>query len=155
MLQLTQGNPEFMNQFGDIIFKAQDWPGADQIAERYKKMLPPNLTAEEGAQEPVIETPQGPLPVSQAGQAIGAMQQQIEELTQQLEKAGVIKEQNESTRLEIQAVDAETKRMEAKSKDTERQFKATVDYVDRTAVDDTALLAPEAPPQEMRQENGV
>lgn len=152
MLQLTNGNPEFLNNFGDIIFKAQDWPGAEQIAERYKKMLPPHLTAGDDEQpEQVIETPQGPLPISQAPQAIAAMQQQIGELTQQLEKAGVVKTQNDSAKLSIEAENAKTKRLEVESKDKERQFKATVDYVDRTAVDDTALLAPNEAPQEMRQ----
>lgn len=148
MLQLTQGNPDFMNKFGDIIFKAQDWPGAEQISERYKKMMPPNLTADEGQQEQTIDTPQGPLPISQAGQAIAAMQQQIEQMGQQLEKAGAMKEENLAMKLKIDAAEADTRRFDAQSKDTERQFNATVAYVDRTAVDDTSLLAPKAAPTE-------
>jgi hypothetical protein len=145
MLELSARNPDFLMNFGDIIFKAQDWPGADQIAERFKKMLPPNLAAdEEDNPEPVIQTPQGPMPISQAGQAIAALTQQVELMGQQLEKAGVQKEQNAADKLQIEAVNAETKRLEAASKDKERQFKATVDYVDRTVQDDTELLSPEA-----------
>lgn len=47
MMEISRGNPEFLNQFGDIIFQAQDWPGAERISARFKKMLPPQLQEEE------------------------------------------------------------------------------------------------------------
>lgn len=47
MMEISRGNPEFLNRFGDIIFKSQDWPGAERIADRFKKMLPPELQEQE------------------------------------------------------------------------------------------------------------
>lgn len=43
MVQITQGYPDIFKVAGDIMVKNMDWPGAQQVAERLKKMLPPNL----------------------------------------------------------------------------------------------------------------
>ena len=48
MMEISRGNNDFLMRFGDIIFKSQDWPGADQFAARFKKMLPPELLEEKG-----------------------------------------------------------------------------------------------------------
>lgn len=144
MAQVLNGNKELMQVMGDLYFKMLDVPGAEEISERLKKSMPPALTQDEKdkTQEQVIQTPHGPLPVSQAPQAIAGLMQQVEQMGQQLEQAGVADQQNKAKELEIQAFEAETRRMEVQSKDKERQFAATRDYVDRTVVDDTELLAP-------------
>lgn len=38
-VQITTGNPEFIQEFGDLMFKSADFPLADKIAERYKRKL--------------------------------------------------------------------------------------------------------------------
>lgn len=38
-VQITTGNPEFISEFGDLMFKSADFPLADKIAERYKRKL--------------------------------------------------------------------------------------------------------------------
>jgi hypothetical protein len=43
MLQAIQVAPELMNIAGDLIVKAQDWPGAYEISERLKKAVPPQM----------------------------------------------------------------------------------------------------------------
>ncbi len=47
MVQLLQGNPALTINFLDIIARRSDWPGADEFAERAKKLLPPQLQEED------------------------------------------------------------------------------------------------------------
>ena len=48
MIQFAQAVPNAAGVIGDLIALNMDWPGADKIAERLKKIVPPNvLTAEE------------------------------------------------------------------------------------------------------------
>ena len=49
MMELGRAYPPLMQIAGDLMAKNLDWPGADDIAERLKAMLPPpgaDLTAE-------------------------------------------------------------------------------------------------------------
>ena len=151
MAQVLQGNKELMSVMGDLYFKMLDVPGADEIAERLKKTMPPELVADEkeGEQEPTVETPQGPIPASKASQVIAQSMDQVQALTEQLEQAKALEQQNKQKQLEIDAVDAETRRITAESnagmndaKIKQMIFEAVRDYVDRTPQDDTALLAP-------------
>jgi hypothetical protein len=43
MMQFVQAVPQAAAVCGDLIAEAQDWPKAEAIAERLKKMLPPQL----------------------------------------------------------------------------------------------------------------
>ncbi len=43
MVEIARVNPAIMQIAGDLIVKAMDWDGADEIAERLKKTLPPQL----------------------------------------------------------------------------------------------------------------
>jgi len=43
MMQFAQMNPQFGQNFMDLIAKNLDWPGAEEIAKRAKKLLPPGL----------------------------------------------------------------------------------------------------------------
>jgi uncharacterized phage infection (PIP) family protein YhgE len=62
MLQFIQAVPQAAQVIGDLVAKSMDWPGAEAIAERLQKLLPPQIS----------ETP--PPPEMQQQQA---MQQQI------------------------------------------------------------------------------
>lgn len=50
MMQFVQAFPAAAQVAGDLIAGAMDWPGADQIADRLKKTLPPGLVEEESPQ---------------------------------------------------------------------------------------------------------
>lgn len=77
--QVVANNPALMQTAGDIIFKNMDVPGADALAARMKKLLPPELQEDEGQdQDPRI---------AQAEMAIQQSQQIIQQLTQQLQAA--------------------------------------------------------------------
>lgn len=43
MVETTRAVPQLMQIAGDIMIKNMDWPGAQEIAERMRKMLPPQL----------------------------------------------------------------------------------------------------------------
>lgn len=80
MLELLQVQPAMAPAVADLVVENMDWPGARQVAERLKKMLPPQLQEQEGA-------PQIPPQVQQQLQQAGQM---IEALTQQLNQANEI-----------------------------------------------------------------
>jgi hypothetical protein len=91
MLQLASKVPQVMQAAGDLLVKNLDWPGATEIAERLGRMIPPNIKGDDAGNAEVIQTPKGPLPLKDAPQAIAALMQTIDQLTDQLQKAGVTK----------------------------------------------------------------
>lgn len=80
MQQIVQSAPQMLPMFGDILFKNSDMAGADVVAERFKKMLPPNLQGEDD-QQPI--PPQVQAQMQQQGQQLQALNAHA----QQLEKA--------------------------------------------------------------------
>lgn len=74
MQQLVQSAPNMLPMFGDVLFDASDMAGADIVAERFRKMLPPNLQDNEN-----------PLP-PQAQAVVAQYQQQNQLLQQELQK---------------------------------------------------------------------
>lgn len=70
MMTLINSYPESMQLIGDLLIRQMDWPYAQEIADRLKKMLPPQL------QEADPTDPQA---------AIQQMQQQMQEMMQQHE----------------------------------------------------------------------
>lgn len=126
MVELSQGttDPQVALVMRYLAIKNMDWSGAEQLANIIKKLLPGQLTDEDGNGE---------------GAEVSALKQQLQAMQQALEQ---LQNGMEAQKLDIERFNAETKRMEAESKDKARQFDATAAYVDRTTVDDTALLAP-------------
>lgn len=54
MLKLANAMPQILSVAADLIVEAQDWPGADKIAQRIRNTLPPQLLAPE-EQTPEIQ----------------------------------------------------------------------------------------------------
>lgn len=76
--QLAKAYPPLMQLAGDVVFRNSDIPGADEVADRLKKMLPPQLQ----------ENPQGQAPLPPQVQAhIAQMQQTIQAMGQALDEA--------------------------------------------------------------------
>lgn len=104
MLQLSQAYPPLMQVAGDLLVKNMDWPGASEIAERLKKLLPPNLQEEQEDQQ-----------VPPAVQAqMSQMAQQNEQLSQALNQA---------------TDDLRTKRLEIESRERIEAMKAQTELV--------------------------
>ena len=107
MSQILQTNPQLWAVAGDLFIKNMDWPGAQEMAERFKKILDPKV-----------------LQTGEKSPELAAAEQQIQVLTQELQQSSTILEsvkdsvaQQEvsikSFEAEIRAYDAETKRISA------------------------------------------
>lgn len=57
MMAFVQAVPQAGALVADLVARNMDWPGADKIAERLKKVLPPGIDDEEGAQPPAPPPP--------------------------------------------------------------------------------------------------
>lgn len=125
MMNAIQVAPQLMQVAGDLIVKAQDWPGAQEISERLKKAMPPEITQEEG-QEPTPEQQQ------QAQQAQQMQMIQMQEAAAQLEhaaemrKAELVKAQADANKAEADAhkaaADADRAKAEAEKAAIELEF---------------------------------
>jgi hypothetical protein len=81
MVEIARVNPAIMQIAGDLIIKAMDWDGADEIAERMKKMLPPQLQEnedEDGEQKQL--PPEVQAMIEQGKQQIDMLTKQVQEL---------------------------------------------------------------------------
>ena len=113
MMEISRGNKEFMAQFGDIIFKSQDWPGADKIAERFKKMLPPELKDDEPTD---LEKQKGQ--IKQAAQMLGQKEVELTDAAEQIQQMG---KENQKIRTELEEK-ARALELEAQRIDFEKKY---------------------------------
>ena len=95
MMNAVQVWPEIMSIAGDLVVKAQDWPGAEKLAERLKKAMPPELQEQEEGAPPQIPP--------QVQQAMQEMQAALQEMARENEELKADKS--------VDQFDAETKRL--------------------------------------------
>ncbi len=98
MQQVLQAAPDLIHVIGDIFFRNSDLAGADQIAERLQKMLPPQL--QDDANNPL--PPQAQAVVAQAQQQAQMMQDEMQKLM--AERQGkVIEHQGKMQQIALQS----------------------------------------------------
>lgn len=78
VLALVKSAPEVMGVVADLLVKNMDWPGAQEISDRLKKMLPPQLQDDEDGQQPV--PPQVQAKIAQLVQKMAQDEQVIQQL---------------------------------------------------------------------------
>lgn len=83
MLSLSSSMPQIMQSAADLIVKNMDWPGAQDIADRLKKLLPPQLQ-DDGKQKDI--PPQVQAQMQQMQQMIQQLSQHLNEKTQIIEQ---------------------------------------------------------------------
>lgn len=110
MAQLLQGNPELWKIAGDLFIKNMDWPGAQEMAKRFAKTIPPEIKDDS---EDSPEVAQLKKIVEGQGQQLQQMQAAIQQL---LQAPDMIRARNDVAKTRISAFDAETKRMQAEGK---------------------------------------
>jgi hypothetical protein len=114
MMEAVQVFPEMMQVAGDLVAKAQDWPGSEELAERLRKTIPPQLLNEKDRKE--MGEQGGPdvnAMMQQQAQMQEAMQKGMEQL-QKLEQENVVlkaKHDIELQKIEIERFEAETERL--------------------------------------------
>lgn len=106
MMELSQAYPALVQVAGDLMVKNMDWPGAQQISERLRKVLPANLAEDEDGENQVIPP---------------AAKQQMEQMAQQNEQLAQALDQATDT--------IRTKRMELDSKERIAALEAQVELV--------------------------
>ena len=105
MMEAIQVWPQLMSVAGDLVAKAQDWPGADELADRLKKTIPPQfLDPKDGGG--------GGIP-PEVAQHMQMMIAQLQNENQQLKQDKTI----DFKKLEIESYNAETKRIQALNQD--------------------------------------
>lgn len=111
MMQAVQVWPQLIQVAGDLIAKAQDWPGAEQLSERLRKTIPPALLAGEKdptTGQPTPAQPTGPDPQTQ--QTIMEGHAQIQQLSS--ENQGLKQDTDfKMAKLQVDQYNAETQRM--------------------------------------------
>jgi hypothetical protein len=107
MSQILQSNPQLWGVAGDLFIKNMDWPGAQEMAERFKKILDPKVLAT-GDESPEMAAAQ---------QQMEAMSQELNRMVDIIEgvQADVAKREVDikEYKAQIDAYDAETKRISA------------------------------------------
>lgn len=88
MIGLAQADPTLMQKAGDMIVRNLDWPQAEELADRLKKFLPPNIAVDEEDENSEVNSvkQQAAAMVQQAQQAIQELQGQLAEQTKQVEQ---------------------------------------------------------------------
>lgn len=116
MIQTAQNWPKLMDIAGDKVIRSMDWPMADEIADRVKKTMPPELVDEgEGggtSNANMVDTPKGPMPKDQVGPMLEQMDQQMQQMGQELQesKNGMDKARLDAdTKIQIAKINAESK----------------------------------------------
>jgi hypothetical protein len=106
MAQLLQGNPQLWSVAGDLFVKNMDWPGAQDLAKRFKKTIDPKVLADED--DPALAA---------ANQQMEAMAAEMENMFQMLQNVNQSMEARElqikEFEAEVKAYGAETQRISA------------------------------------------
>ena len=99
--QIVQTAPQILNLAGDLLFKAADFPMAEELAERLQRLVPPQALG------------QGPSPNEQAlTQQVQGLQAHVALLSEKL-AVEAMRRQARDERTDIEAYEATTKRMQA------------------------------------------
>jgi Fe-S cluster biogenesis protein NfuA len=88
--QLAQSDPTLMQKAGDIIVRNFDMPGAEELAERLKLFLPPNIAQAEGEEGQQIppQIQAAMQQIEQANQMLDQKAQALQEMKAQLDQEG-------------------------------------------------------------------
>jgi hypothetical protein len=147
MAQLLQGNPQLWQVAGDLFVKNMDWPGAQDLAKRFKKTIDPKVLADED--DPALAA---------ANQQMEAMAAEMENMFQMLQNVNQSMEAREMQikefEAEVKAYAAETQRISAvQAGMSPEQIQDIVMGTIAAAMDTGDLVAgsPQMPASEMPQ----
>lgn len=120
--QIGQANPQLWAAAGDLMFKAMDLPYSDQIAERWKAMLPPQI------QQMIQDGKEVPAEVqammAQANQAMQQVQQQGLMVQQAAQEAQAEKADADKAKADVQVAQANLKAQAAQLDAKQSQLEA-------------------------------
>ena len=155
LIELGKNWPKLMDVAGDKVVGNMDFHGSEDVAERIKRTIPPEILGEqekEGPEGPMVMTPNGPVTLEQAGQMIGQLSQDAEMLTVELEKAnkGIPKAQIDAqARVQVAEINAASK-----AADTETAYLSAMDVAELRGLVEL-LKAQIQPPQQLISDAAV
>jgi hypothetical protein len=150
LTQIAQSSPDLMPIIGDLLFKSMDMPYAEEVAERLKKMMPPQLQEQPDGESPEVQQ------VKQQAQQIiqeyeqriqaaeAAMQEAEVEAKELLNKANDAegKRLYEMKKLEIDAFNAETNRLKVEYEAAKDLQQERINQVEEAVAKLIELTAP-------------
>jgi len=126
MSDILQSNPQLWAVAGDLFIKNMDWPGAQEMADRFRKTMDPK----------VLETDDKSPELQAAEQQIGALQQEVQNMHTMLLK---VKDSMEAQELDIKEMSAEAKaKIDAYNAETAR-LKVTLPAMTPDQMQDVVL----------------
>ena len=141
MSMLLQSNPQLWSVAGDLFIKNMDWPGAQEMAARFAKIIDPKVMEGED-QSPEMQM---------AKMQIEALTKELNQVVGMLQR---VEQSIEAQEVQIKAYDAETKRISAvQAGMTPEQIQDIVMGTIAAAMDTGDLVggAPQMPPMEQPQ----
>lgn len=124
--QVIQSQPELMQVAGDLLFKYMDFPGAQALAERLKKTIPPQLLDDEAKDPQVVALTDENAKLKQALQA---MQAELESKQADLElkaNSDRLKAQSEQAKNEIEILKLQLQERESMAENQVKQVELQI-----------------------------
>ncbi len=109
LTQIAAQNPEFMHIAGDVLWKVADFPEAQVLADRWRKIIPPNVTGD--APDPATE--------QAMHAAADQIQQQLEVIAKQAKE---LKDRDKELTIKAQELNLRLK--EATAREAREDYKA-------------------------------
>jgi len=107
MSRLLQGNPNLWAVAGDLFIKNMDWPGAQEMSQRFAKTIDPKLLNESDASPELAQAQQQ---MQAMGKEMDQMHMMLQNVSKSMEAQDLQVKQFDS---QVKAYDAETKRISA------------------------------------------
>lgn len=149
LIELGKNWPKLMDVAGDKVVGNMDFHGSEDVAERIKRTIPPEILGEQELEgedgQPMVMTANGPVTLEQAGQIIGQLSQDAELLTGELEKAnkGIPKAQIDAqARVQVAEINAASK-----AADTEMMHLTAMDVAELRGLVELLKAQIQPPPQ--------
>lgn len=154
MNMALQASPELWRVIGDQFIKAQDWPGAEEMAERMKTILLPQVQQMVGQDEGEQQIPpQVQQAIEAMGQELQATKQAAGQMEQQLQQTAgkelSMQKQLLSAEAARQAAEIERDKAEALLEIEQRKQAAIVEVQSMQQPDHDEASEPAAPAQPM------
>lgn len=108
MVEFSRALPETAKYIADLIARNQDWPGSQEMADRLKKLLPPQL--QDDGKQPQVP-PQAMAMIQQQHAQINQLQAHLSEVTKVIETKQLDLAHRE--RVEIMKIDVDKSRIQA------------------------------------------
>jgi hypothetical protein len=141
MMEAIQVYPELMQIAGDIVVKAQDWPGAEELSERLQKTVPPQLLSDKEKAE-MGNQPDINGMMQQQAQMQEQMQEGMQKLQQLTQENQILKTQMAAKEKENQIAHfkAETERLKVLADIAAADKEAEIDMLKHEAEIETGHL---------------